>query len=78
MNINISKLVDACDKVEARCTRIAGTYHGSAWLFDKLMRFFESNIAAESVTFDVYLNIPIMSEGEAVISRNGELILRRK
>lgn len=71
------KLMMNCDKLARRCTKIAGTQHGSAWLYDKLMRFFESAPAAESITIPVYINAPVMSEGEAEFSRDGSMVLRR-
>lgn len=77
-NINIQEVIRACDKVGRRCTRIANTYHGSSWLFDKLMRYFEAEKSAESITFDVTVNACPPFKGEATISRLGDLVMRRK
>ena len=73
MNINVSELIKACDKVAQRCIKIANTQHGSAWLFDKLMRYFESEIGAESVTIPIFINAPVMQYGVATIHRDGRL-----
>ena len=74
-NINVQELIKACDTIAMRCTRIADTNHGSAWLFDKLMRWFESS-NCESITIPVFINAPVMSEGEAEIGRDGSLVMR--
>lgn len=73
--VNTAELIKACDTVAKRCTRIAGTNHGSAWLFDKLMRWFESS-NCKAVTIPVFINEPVMSEGEAEIGRDGSLVMR--
>ena len=70
-NINIQSLISACDTVCRRCTMIGGTRHGSAWLFDKLMRTFESHSAIEGVTIDVFINAPVMKRGTVTINRDG-------
>lgn len=74
-DVNIVELIKTCDTVAGRCTRIADTNHGSAWLFDKLMRWFESS-NCESITISVFINAPVMSEGEAEIGRDGSLVMR--
>ena len=76
MATNTQNLIQACDTISHRCTMIAGTHHGSAWLFDKLMRYFDSDKAATSVTIPVFLNAPILKEGEATIGRDGSLQMR--
>ena len=70
------KLLQACDKVARRCATICGEYHGSPWLYDKLMRFYSDpgNAAAVSVTIPVMLNV--VGPGTAEISRDGGLIMR--
>ena len=70
-------LIDACDKVARRCTTICGGYHGSAWLFDNLARFFSNpgNHACVAITIPVYINL--VGEGEATIGRDGSLVMRR-
>ena len=75
-NINISKLIESCDLLSQRCARIADTHHGSSWLFDKLMRTFESSSACTSVTIPVFINAPVMSKGEATVGRDGSLSMR--
>lgn len=71
--IHNNALLTACDKVAQRCPVICGGYHSSSWLFNKLMRFFESNTAAVSVTIPVHINL--VGEGEATIGRDGSLVL---
>ena len=75
MDINVDKLITTCDTIARRCTRIADTGHGSAWLFDKLMRAFEASPACVSITIPVYVNL--VGEGNAEIGRDGSLIMRR-
>lgn len=75
-NINIPKLIESCDTIAKRTTSIAETRHGSAWLFDKLMRLFEGSPATVSVTIPVFINAPVMHKGEATIGRDGSLIMR--
>ncbi len=73
---NILKIFEATDKVAQRCTRIAGTQHGSAWLADKLIRFFEKEKASEAITFEVFFNVPVMKAGEVTIHRDGSMEMR--
>ena len=75
MNINIQELIKACDTVYHRTTKICGTHHGSSWLFDKLMRYFESEPSAVSVDIPIFLNAPIMRDGVATIGRDGSLTM---
>lgn len=71
--INVDELIKTCDKLSHRCTSICNTHHGSAWLFDKLMRYFESEPCADAVTLPIFINAPIMECGVATIHRNGLL-----
>lgn len=75
-SMNMINIIKASEKVAHRCTKIAGTQHGSTWLADKLIRYFEKEPAAESITFDVFLNAPVMMDGEATIHRDGRLEMR--
>lgn len=74
-NIDIQNLITACDLVARRCTEIAGTHHGSAWLFDRLMRYFEREQSARAVTIPVFINAPAMRKGKATIGRDGSLTM---
>lgn len=76
--INTSELINACDKVAHHCTTICGTHHGSAWLFDKLMREFTKCDALEAITIPVFINAPVMAQGEAEIGRDGHCYIVRK
>ena len=67
-------LMNACDKLVRRCTKIADTFHGSAWLYDKLMRYFEKEPSSVSITIPVTINL--IGNGEATIGRNGSLVMR--
>ena len=69
-------IIKSAEKVAHRCTKIAGTYHGSTWLADKLIRYFDKETSAESVTFEVFLNAPVMKNGKATIHRDRRLELR--
>ena len=75
MAINSSALAESCDLIAKRCITIANTRHGSAWLFDKLMRYFESEPAVVDVTIPVYINL--IGAGEATINRDGHVTMRR-
>lgn len=66
-------LIDACDKLQRRCTKICDTYHGGAWLFDKLCRYFDAEPAAVSITIPVTVNL--VGDREATISRDGSLVI---
>ncbi len=80
-NINVQKLIEACDMVAVKCCIICGKAHGSSWLFNKLMRYFESEPASRSVTipvgFSYYIHDPEFCDGEAIIGRDGSLKLYR-
>ena len=72
-NINVPKLIEACDYVERHSIKICGGYHSSSYLFDKLMRFFEKECSCNSVIIPVILNAPLCGiKAEAEISRMGE------
>ena len=78
-NINITELITACERIDQRCIRIADTQHGSVWLFDKLMRYFTSETACESITIPVIFNTPMLGcKGEATIHRNGLLTMTKE
>ena len=73
-SINIEALCKSCDVLYRRCSELPiGERHGSAWLFDKVMRVFDDP-AAVSVTIPVYINC--VGAGEATISRDGSLVMR--
>lgn len=72
-NISVLKLIEACDYVGRHSIKICGGYHGSSYLFDKLMRYFEKEHSAVSVTIPVILNSPLCgAKAEATISRTGD------
>lgn len=68
------ELLKTCDKVARHCTSIADTYHGGAWLYDKLNRAFQ-NPACVSITIPVVINL--VGNGEVEIGRDGSCIMRR-
>ena len=73
-NINTEALIKSCDSLYRRCSELPiGERHGSAWLFDKVMRVFDDP-AAVSVTLPVYINC--VGKGEATLSRDGSLVMR--
>lgn len=77
-NINTAELITACERINQRCIRIADTQHGSVWLFDKLMRYFTSETACESITIPVIFNTPMLGcEGTATIGRDGSLTMAK-
>lgn len=72
-NINVSKLIEACEYISRHSIKMCGGYHGSSYLFDKLMRFFEKERSANSIIIPVVLNAPLCGvKAEAEISRTGE------
>ena len=75
-NMDILGIIEAADKIARRCVTICNTYHGSAWLTDKVIRFFESERCANAITFPVYINAPVMQNGEATIYRDGAFEMR--
>lgn len=68
--------IKATDTIFHRCASICGTYHGSSWLFDKVVRYFEAEPAAESITFPVMVGSPVLKPGEATIHRDGSFEMR--
>lgn len=73
-----NNIIEACDYIARHCTSIADTYHGSAWLADKVIRFFEAEKSAESIEIPVFLNYPVRKDGFATIGRDGSVSLRIK
>ena len=76
-DINTQELLKACETLRRRCITIADTQHGSAWLFDKMMRLFEGSDATVAVTIPVFIGEPIMDDGFATIGRDGSLVMSR-
>ena len=72
---NTQGILADCDKVARRCTTIAGGYHGSAWLFNQVMRAFDFP-PTEAVTYEVFINAPVMKPGEVTIHRDGHMEMR--
>lgn len=72
MTTSYDRIAFACDRVAAKCTMICGGYHGSAYLFDKVMRVFD-NQAICAVTYPVYWNL--VGEAYATITRDGRYFL---
>ena len=73
---NTDSIITACDNIARHCTEIAGKHHGSVWLFNQVMRAFDFP-AVESVTYQVFLNAPVMSYGTVTIHRDGMYQIRR-
>lgn len=76
MEINIGKLIEACDKVTERCTTIGGVGCSSSWLFNYLMQVFTKSKSCVSVTFSVHIGDPVNLDGEAEIWKDGTLRMR--
>ena len=74
--INISGVINACDTLSHRIITVGGERRGSAFLFDKCMRAFDCKLPAEAITFSVFINAPVMKDGEATIHRDGRLEMR--
>ena len=75
--INIPALIDSCDALQRRTIWKEGFMHSSSRCFDACMRLFDTKHApAESVTFRVFFNAPVMKEGEATIHRDGRMEMR--
>lgn len=76
-NINTSALIESCDALARRCTEIAdkrvGWMNTCPWLFDRLMRSFESHPAIVSITIPIHIGSPVNKPGEAEIGRDGSL-----
>ena len=76
-NINIEKLIEACDTLQRRTTYAKGCMHSSSKCFDACMRAFDKHdLPAEAVTFRIFLNAPVMKYGEATIHRDGRMEMR--
>lgn len=76
--LNTTELIKTCELINQRCVKVADTQHGSAWLFDKLVRFFEANTSATAITIPVIYNTPLLGvKGYATIGRAGELTMTK-
>lgn len=75
--INIPAVISACDKLSHRIITVGGERRGSAFLFDQCMRAFDCKaLPAEAITFSVFINAPVMKDGEATIYRDGRFEMR--
>ena len=76
-DVNVPKLIEVCEYIARHAIKIDGGFHGSSWLFDKLMRFFESE-PSEIAIIPIVLNSPLLGvNGKAEIYRNGECFIRK-
>ena len=76
--LNTPAVISACDFVSHKIVTICGERHGSSWLFDQCMRAFDNKaLPAEALTFSVFLNYPVMADGEVTIHRDGRTEIRR-
>ena len=74
IDIDIANVLKACDTLSQRIITIGGKYHGSAFIFDQCMRAFDcKSLPAQAVTFDIFINAPVMKPGRATIYRDGRL-----
>ena len=76
MEINIDKIIEASETLARRIITIGGEYHGSVFIFDQCMRAFDCKLPAQAITFDIFINAPVMKPGQATIYRNGNLEMR--
>ena len=75
--INVSKVIESCDRLSHKVTTIGNQFHGSAYLFNVCMRAFDCKaLPAEAVTFSVHYGYPVNMDGEATIHRDGTLEMR--
>lgn len=75
--INIDNLIKSCDLLQQRTIPCAGYMHSSVRCFGACMRAFDRKAcSAESITFAVYFNAPVMKPGEATIYRDGRMEMR--
>lgn len=72
---HIDNLIAACDTVARRCTEIAGTRHGSAWLLRNLVQVFETSDAVNAISIPVTIGSPVNLSGVATIWRDGHLAM---
>ena len=73
---DIDRLINSCNLLQMRTTAEPGYMHSSARCFDACMRVFDSKIPAESITFRIFLNAPVLKPGEATIYRDGHMEMR--
>lgn len=78
MELDRIKLIETCDFISRITTEIGGMHHGSAWLWNQCMRAMDNSaLPAQSITFSVFLNAPVMKPGEVTIYRDGTYEVRR-
>lgn len=75
-DIDILKVIEGCEFIARHTSTIEGKYHGSAWLFDQVMRAFDCKLPAQSITFAVFHNYPVGKYGTAEIDRQGHVTMR--
>jgi hypothetical protein len=75
--INVAKLIESCDALQRRTITAEGCMHSSSRCFDACMRAFDKkDLPAESITFKVFFNAPVMKYGEATLNRDGSMQMR--
>lgn len=77
-DINIIGVLEACNSLANKIITVGGERHDSSFLFKQCMRAFDKNrLPAQSITFSVFLDTPLLCDGEATIYRNGHMEIRR-
>ena len=75
-NTNIDKLLDNCQLLQNRTIYAEGCMHSSTRCFDACMRAFDAKVPAQSITFKIYFNAPILAESEATFYRAGRMEMK--
>lgn len=73
-NINIDRLLEACDSLQRRTIPAKGCLHSSVKAFNACMRAFDDP-AVEAVTYLVHFNAPVLLPGVATIWRDGHMAM---
>jgi len=75
-DINIDGIINASDSLAHKIITIGGQRKGSSYIFNQCMRAFDHPaLPAQSITFSVFLNAPVMKDAEATIDRAGNLTI---
>jgi hypothetical protein len=77
-DINIDGIYEAVTKAQNRTVPADGCIHSSVRMYDACMRAFDRTPAAEAITFNVFLNAPIMGHGTITIHRDGQMEVHRE
>ena len=73
-SVNVSALLDSCNKLDQRTYYVAGCLRYSKDYFEACMQAFNSP-SVEAVSYSIFFDAPVWKYGEASLYRDGHMTM---